>query len=125
MRFKTHVQPKLRKLILPAMLFGNGEFSSKLDVFSVLPELSIPTHVYTIFVYNEILLKKKDLIENITHEFRCVYQFELLDILGKLGLGYLTDETEIVELLEQFGLKYIQQFLFYAKSSTNYENTKL
>ncbi len=90
--------------------------NKQLDVFYVLPVLSIPTHIYTIFVYNEILLKRKDLIENIIHELRFVYQFGLLNILGKLELGYLTDETEIVELLEQFGLKYIQQFLFFIKS---------
>ena len=86
--------------------------SIQLDAMYVLPELAIETHTYTIFVYDEILLKEQDAIENVLHELKTVNQYILLDTIGKLGAGCLTDTNEIIELLEYFGLKYIRQFYF-------------
>ena len=42
------------------------------DPYIVLPELKICTHIYTLFVYNKMLLKKKDTVENILHELKFV-----------------------------------------------------
>ena len=86
------------------------------DAFHVLAELSLPTHTYTIFVYNEILQKNKDTVENILQELNFVNKPELLEILEKLEEQVLTDENEIIQLLELVGLKYIEQFILFIKT---------
>ena len=83
------------------------------NAFSVLPELSIPTHVYTNFVYDEILLKKKDTPENVLNELKLVTESNLLNILGKLEQNLIHDKKDIIEILENIGVKYIQQFCFH------------
>ena len=92
----------------------------KLNAFSVLPELSIPTHTYTIFVYEEILLKQKDIPENVLHELKLVTKSNILSTLGKLEQNLIHDENDIIEILENIGVKYIRQFHFHFKNSTTY-----
>lgn len=52
------------------------------DPFTILPELNITTHIYMIFVYNEILLGKRDSVENVLHELRFAEKYELLNTIG-------------------------------------------
>ena len=87
----------------------------KQDAFYVLPELSIPTHTYTIFVYDEILLKQKDTPENVLHELEFVTKSNILNTLGKLEQNLIHDKKDIIEILENVGVKYIQQFCFHFK----------
>ncbi len=87
----------------------------KHDPFSVLPELNIATHTYTIFVFNNILLKKVDSVENILHEFRFVNQNELLDMIGNLAMNNYKNPVEVIEKLKSSGVKYIDQFVIYNK----------
>jgi hypothetical protein len=88
------------------------------NALNVLAELSLPTHSYTVFVYEDILLEDKDTIENVLHELRFVSKLGVLQTLGELEQGAIKNETEIIKLLEINGLKYIQQFVF------NYKNRK-
>lgn len=88
------------------------EFRSALNV---LAELSLPTHSYTIFVYEEILLEDKDTVENVLHELKFVSKLGVLGILGQLEQGAIKNELEKIKLLEINGLKYIQQFVFHYK----------
>ncbi len=86
------------------------EFSHEFS--AVLPELNIRTHVYTIFVYNEILLKKDDSIENVLNELKIANHPENLDALGRLL--FEEDEQvfgELFEMLENNGLIYLDKFI--------------
>ena len=80
------------------------------SAFSVLPVLKVSTHVYTIFVYEHILLKRKDTLENILHELNFANRPEILQALGLINQGTLGNQTEVVEALRSMGLKYIDAF---------------
>ena len=92
---------------------------SNRDPMFILPQLGIQPHVYTLFVYNKILMYGQDEPERILEEFRLVNGSDFLEILGKMN--YSTDwlenaEDEITSLQEK-GLKYIRQ---YAMDIINY-----
>ena len=82
----------------------------KYDPYIVLPELKLPTHVYTLFVYNIMLLMHKDSVENILLELKLVNTPEILEVLGQFSLGTLENEHEKLDYLEGLGVKYISQF---------------
>jgi hypothetical protein len=77
----------------------------------VLPELKVPTHTYTLFVYNKILLPQKDSVENVLQEFRVVGQYDTLDALGRLKEGILDNAPQAVGALKERGVQYIDQFM--------------
>ena len=112
----------------------------KYDVANILPELKILLHIYTIYVYNVILFKGKDTVENILEELRFVNgEPKILGLIGQMSVNYIPadinsrsegcltfqpdilytldgDEKflniwEIVDLLEQKGVKYIRRFI--------------
>jgi hypothetical protein len=95
--------------------------SAKLGVFYVLPKMKIMTHVYTLFVYDEILLKYKDSIDNVLRELQLFNKTPWLP--GRIGrlyrFGY--DETskkvqKLIALIEPYGLKYFQDFFVYSRA---------
>jgi len=83
------------------------------DPMFILPQLGIATHVYPLFVYNNILMYGQDSPENILSEFKLVNNDEMLDELGRMSIS--TEWTENVEekikSLEKKGLKYIRQYV--------------
>ena len=110
------------------------------DVANILPELKILLHIYTIYVYNVILFKGKDTVENILEELRFVNgEPKILGLIGQMSINYIPDDIysrsegyltfqpdilytlddekrylniwEVVDLLEQKGLKYIRRFI--------------
>ncbi len=81
------------------------------DPMHVLPELKISTHTYTIFVFNKILLKRKDSVENILHDLKFCNQPQILNALGQIQFGTTDHDPEVVEFLETAGVKYLQQFI--------------
>ncbi len=85
----------------------------KQNAFVILPELKISTHTYTIFVYEKIFLKRKDTPENILHELKFVNHPDILDALGRLGIGTLENEPAVVSILKAVGVKYIDQFIMH------------
>jgi len=84
---------------------------NKESAFSTLPELGFTTHTYTIFVYNNILLKSRDKIENIFKELKLANQPRILHIIGNLAVGNLEKPLEVIEVLKHLGLKYIDDFV--------------
>ena len=86
---------------------------AKQDPFIVLPELKITTHTYTNFIYEEILLKRKDNLENILNELKFVNHPDILDVLGRLGFGTLENEQDVISILKAVGVKYIDQFIIH------------
>ncbi len=83
----------------------------KTDPFMVLPELKISTHLYTCFVYNNMLLKKRDSIENILDELKFVNRNGYLGTLGRIGFSKDKDHSQLVEYLDRKGVRYIHQFI--------------
>ena len=81
------------------------------DVSSVLAELKVKNHSYTHFVFDEILLKKKDTVENVLHELRLTKDIEILTALGHIG--FIDDETlkEMTQLLKEVGIKYLDLYI--------------
>lgn len=87
--------------------------TKQLDPFNVLPELNIKVHIYTIFIYDKILLPEKDTAENVWHELQLTRDPEILDYTGKIGLKEYDFEEHIdyKKLLENKGLKYLDHFI--------------
>jgi hypothetical protein len=85
----------------------------RLSPFNVLPAINIRTHIYTIFVYDKILLAGKDSIENVWVELKITRDPQVLEYTGKLGIKSYDFEKNIdfVKLLEHKGLKYLHQFI--------------
>ena len=127
--FKTtptddEISRRIKHLQELAIVFLSGDAKTDIQVlkeaqykqreaFYVLPELSLQTHVYTLFVFDEILLKGKDSCENILQELKLVSQsYDILNTLGMLEYGQLENENETIECLEKSGLRYIRQFAF-------------
>jgi hypothetical protein len=86
---------------------------NKLNPFNVLPELNIKTHIYTIFIYDKILLPEKDSVENIWRELQLTRDPQVLDYTGKIGLKEYDFEPHVdyEKLLQPKGLKYLQEFI--------------
>jgi hypothetical protein len=83
------------------------------DPFIVLPELNIKTTVYSIFVYEKILLKNKDSVENVLKDLKFTNQRIILDALGKIQENTIDQDEEAVEFLESIGVRYLNQFLIH------------
>lgn len=82
------------------------------EAMVVLPELKITTHLYTIFVFNEVLLNNEDTVENVLNELKIANRAENLDALGRLIVE--DDEQvlgELFEFLEDNGLLYLDKFI--------------
>ena len=87
--------------------------SSNRDPMFVLPELGIQTHVYTLFVYNKILMYNRDEPEKILEELNLVNNDDLLNTLGIMdsSTDWLEDAESSIAALEARGLKYIRRYL--------------
>ena len=83
------------------------------DPMFILPQIGIATHVYPLFVYNNILMYGQDSPENILSELKLVNNSELLDILGKMSgsTEWIENVEEQITSLEKRGLKYIRQYV--------------
>jgi len=86
---------------------------SQSDTMYVLPELKITQHAYTKFVFDKILLKGKDSVENVLNDLRFCNQPEILNALGKIHYGTTEHDHEIVAFLDTVGVKYLQQFIIH------------
>ncbi len=84
-----------------------------LDVDDVFPELGIPLHIYTLFVYNDILLKKLDNPKSVLESLRVANKSKHLNFLGKLVFTkqYSKVEREMFEYLNDNGIKYLDKYL--------------
>jgi len=86
--------------------------SSNRDPMFILPELGIRTHIYTLFVYNKILMYSQDEPNKILEELNLVNNDDLLETIG--GMRFTTEWLENAEdsitALEARGLKYIRRF---------------
>jgi hypothetical protein len=83
----------------------------KLDPFGVLPELKIITHIYSIFVYEEILLKERDTSENVLKELELFNTDDSILFVNKLIESFRIAGEQNFEKQNISELKYINQFI--------------
>ncbi len=83
----------------------------KLDPFGVLPELKIITHIYSIFVYEEILLKERDTPENVLKELELFNTDDSILFVNKLIESFRIAGEQNFEKQNISELKYINQFI--------------
>ena len=96
---------------MPELDILKGAQEDAADPFVILPELKIPTHSYTNFIFNKMLLKKKDTLENIWSELQFVNHPDILDVIGRIGMAEFENEAEVVGILKDSGVKYLDQYL--------------
>jgi hypothetical protein len=81
------------------------------DAILVLPELKVQLSLYTLFVYDEILMKQKDSIDHIWDEFKLCKDEKIRSLIANLS-DPNTDEVALLTImLEANGLRYIKQFI--------------
>lgn len=101
---------------------------SKADPFEILPEILIGPNSYTLFVYNEILIKNVDTEDNVMNEFSCIRKHECLTEIYQLMQLPDWEESILFKQLENFGLKYLPKYLtWFAQNhpqiSTKYDDS--
>jgi len=126
---------------IPDLKLLKDAFEKDWDYDIVFSELNILPHTYTIYVFNVILKKQKDTIENVLEELKYVSEeSDLLDTIGRLAqatpqldiysssLGYSNygpeevevkidgqkvymPPSEIEEYLVNKGVKYINRYI--------------
>jgi hypothetical protein len=85
----------------------------KQSAFTVLPMLKITTHVYTIFLYDYILMNRIDSVENVLKELRFVNNHDILNSIGKIIGNDLPNSSESINDLSLSNVRYLSHFLFY------------
>ena len=85
--------------------------NEKRSPFEILPKIGVETHVYTIFIYNEYLLKERYTIDSILETLKLTNGDGVLHQLGTIQQA--TDEQ--ISKLEELGLKYVREFAKYCK----------
>jgi hypothetical protein len=84
---------------------------NKEDAILVLPELKVQQSLYTLFVYDEILMKHKDSIDHIWEELKLCKDEKIRSLIANLSDSN-TDEVALLSMmLEANGLRYVKQFI--------------
>lgn len=85
----------------------------KLEPEQVFAELGITTHLYTLFVYREILLAKRDHPLSVLEALRLADNPKTLNLLGVIALtkNFGEEEKKMLDYLNAKGIKYLDQFI--------------
>jgi hypothetical protein len=86
---------------------------TKADHQQILPELGITLHIYTQFVYDHILLEKRDTPANVLEALRLANTPRTLNLLGIVALAKSLGEEEkqMMDELYGMGIKYLDLYL--------------
>jgi hypothetical protein len=85
----------------------------KLAPEEVLPELGIITHLYTLFVYKEILLANRDHPLAVLEALRLTNDPRTLKLLGIVALtkNFGEEERKMLDYLNAKGIKYLDHYI--------------
>lgn len=83
----------------------------KSDPFDILPELSVNSNSYTLYIYNEILLKNKASDEDVLAEFDRMKKLNCLSHIYMLCFDPDYQTNPLFDELQQAGLKYLHSYL--------------
>lgn len=106
----------LRPVLTDEQILKDAQEQKK-SPYRVLPELGINPHTYTIFVYNEFLLKDRDTIENILRTLRLANRDDILAHLGNIENGDSATQPETIIELQKIGILYLDEFKEHAKQN--------
>ena len=81
------------------------------DAILVLPELKVQLSLYTLFVYDEILLKEKDSIAHVWDEFKLCKDEKIRSLIANLSDPNIDEVALLSIMLEANGLRYVKQFI--------------
>jgi hypothetical protein len=84
---------------------------NKEDAILVLPELKVQLSLYTLFVYDEILMKHKDSIDHIWDEFKWCKDEKIRSLIANLSDPNTGEVALLSIMLEANGLRYVKQFI--------------
>ncbi|HPX58945.1 MAG TPA: hypothetical protein PLL02_00775 [Bacteroidales bacterium] len=93
---------------------------NQIEAFDLFPDLQIDLNLYTLFIYNEMLVKKKEPIEKIIQELEKAKGKECLtDIyqLSQLSKNY--EESDFYQSLKKRKLIYLDNFVDWCKLRDN------
>jgi len=84
----------------------------KRDPMFALPAIGVTPHVYSIWVYENILLKSRDMVENVLIEFKRL-NYDLLDTIGNMDNKneWRKNPEEFIKTMEKKGLIYIRSYV--------------
>ena len=91
-------------------LLGQARLS-KADPFEVLPEILIGPNSYTLFVYNEILIKSIDTEDNVMNEFLAIRKHDCLTEIYQLTQIPDWEESALFIQLQSYGLRYLPMYM--------------
>lgn len=81
------------------------------DAILVLPELKVQLSLYTLFVYDEILMKQKDSIDHVWDEFKLCKDEKIRSLIANLSDPNIDEVVLLSMMLEANGLRYVKQFI--------------
>ncbi|MCQ2286576.1 MAG: hypothetical protein MJZ76_06855 [Bacteroidales bacterium] len=86
--------------------------------FEVLPEMLVHINSYTLFIYDEILMKNKDADENIIAEFQRISKLNCLSEIYLLCFDAEYEKNILFDELREKGLRYLTPYLrwFHSKA---------
>ncbi len=84
---------------------------NKEDAIFVLPELKVQLSLYTLFVYDEILMKQKDSISHVWDEFKLCKDEKIRSLIANLSDPNIDEVALLSIMLEANGLRYVKQFI--------------
>jgi len=99
----------LRPVLTDEQILKDAQEQKK-SPYQVLPELGINPHMYTIFVYNEFLLKDRDTIGNILSTLRLANRNDILNHLGNIENGDSATPPETIKELQKIGILYLDEY---------------
>ncbi|MGI6321045.1 MAG: hypothetical protein ACOXZK_08855 [Bacteroidales bacterium] len=89
---------------------------NNLDPFDILPEIYVGPNSYTLFLYNEILLKTSELDNEILEEFSRIKNNGCLMDIYMLTMMDLYKNSEAYKKLKLYGLKFIDAYIIWYRS---------
>lgn len=98
------------RLLSNTFIIENAK-SNEIDPFDILPDLSISANSYTLFIYNEILLKKREPEEVICQEFHLLKKMDCLTDIYLLCFDSNYPENPIYHELKASGLQFLTDYL--------------
>ncbi len=98
------------ELLSDALIIQNAEIN-RTDPFDFLPDLSVSANSYTLFIYNEILLKKREPVEVICQEFQLLKNLDCLTDIYLLCFDSNYSENPLYHELKSSGLQFLTDYL--------------
>lgn len=84
---------------------------NRADAFEYLPDLSLSTDSYTLFIYNEIFMKEQASVEAIWQELQLIKILDCQFDIYLLCFDIYYEENPIYEELKSAGLKFLPRYL--------------